>query len=123
VDDLNALPKIAFKSYRESHYRWRLFETEKSLEMTFQPQAVVNDMTALLEMVKAGAGIALTPVFVSNPYLADGSLQHILPQLRGEEATFYLVYLKREHLPRKTRLLIDFFMDCANRESALFDIT
>ena len=57
-----------------------------------------------------------------SPYLVDGTLRHILPHIRGEEAQFHLIYLKRENLPRKTRLLIDFLMECAQRETALFAV-
>ncbi|WP_455209683.1 substrate binding domain-containing protein, partial [Kaarinaea lacus] len=120
VDDLSEWPKIAFKSNRDGPNRWRLFDKQQNIDLTFQPHAVLSDMTALLEMAKAGGGIVLAPAFVVNPYLAEGSLQQILPYVRGEDALFHLVYLKRDNLPRKTRLLIDFLMNCAQREPALF---
>lgn len=122
ISDLNDVPKIAFKSFHEGSHRWRLFDRQQSIDFTFQPQAVLNDMTALLEMAKAGGGVVLAPAFVVNPYLVDGALRHILPHVRGEEAHFHLIYLKRENLPRKTRLLIDFLMECAQRETALFAV-
>jgi DNA-binding transcriptional LysR family regulator len=120
VVDLDDFPKIAFKRYHDALYRWRLYENQKSIDLAFHPQAVLNDMTAVLEMAKARAGIVLVPAFVANPYLAEGSLIHILPHLCGEEAHFHLVYLKRENLPRKTRVLIDFLSECAQRDAELF---
>jgi DNA-binding transcriptional LysR family regulator len=120
VDVLKDFPKIAFKGNREGSYRWRLYQKQQSTEVAFQPLAVLSDMSAVLEMAKAGAGMVLAPAFVANPYLADGSLVHVLPDLCGEEADFHLVYLKRENLPRKTRVLIDFLIECAQSDATLF---
>lgn len=121
LDDLHTLPKIVFKGSMEGKTRWRLHTEHQTVDLDFQPQAVLDDMSAILEMVKAGGGLSLVPTIVARPHLIDHTLRQILPDFRGEAANFHLVYLRRDNLPRKTRLLIDFLVDCAQRDQAMFE--
>ncbi len=120
ISDISVLPAIVF-ARAGSTGRWALTCGDKKVEIPIQEKLILNDMTSILEAASAGAGIALVPAFVANRYLRDERLVQLLPDCHGERAQFHVVYLKRENLPRKTKLLIEYILMCAQEDKALFE--
>jgi DNA-binding transcriptional LysR family regulator len=73
-------------------------------------------MATTMCMTTAGAGIAMIPLFVCKDMLHAGKLQRVLPQWYGPTAEFYLVYMERELMPNRLRLLVDFLIKKARSE-------
>lgn len=119
VQALSGMPAVVFSRAAEAGH-WRLNCQGEMVEVSVLPHLVFNDMTSVLEAAAAGGGIALVPAFVANSYLRGGSLSHIVPSWSGEAAPFHLVYLRRENLPTKTKLLIGHILECAKTEAGLF---
>lgn len=119
AQDLSGMSAVIFARASEVGH-WRLNCQGETIEVSVQPRLVFNDMTSVLEAAAASGGIALVPAFVANSYLRNGSLMHIVPSWSGEAAPFHLVYLRRDNLPTKTKLLIAHFLECAATEAGLF---
>jgi len=119
VQALSGMPAVVFARAAETGH-WRLNCQGETIEVSVQPRLVFNDMTSVLEAAAAGGGIALVPAFVANTYLISGSLTHIVPSWSGEAAPFHLVYLRRDNLPTKTKLLIAHILESARAEAGLF---
>lgn len=67
----------------------------------------VNNTDAYVAACLAGLGIAQIPVVTAQPYLADGSLVPILPEVRVPPLPITLLYANRRHLPLRVRAFMD----------------
>lgn len=68
---------------------------------------ICNSPLMVQQMVMAGMGVGLMLPATVQPQLADGSLIPVMPQLRGVELAFALVYPSRHQIPLRVRCLID----------------
>ena len=71
----------------------------------------VNNSEALREALLQGLGIARIPTFVVGPDLAAQRLVQVLTSYRTPEKTVYALFPKRQHLPAKVRVFIDFVVE------------
>jgi DNA-binding transcriptional LysR family regulator len=69
-----------------------------------------NEAMALLRAALAGAGVSMQPSYLANPYLADGSLQQVLPDWDLPMLSIYALYPSRKHLAPAVRALLDFLI-------------
>lgn len=71
-----------------------------------------NNGLVLLEMVRAGRGIALLDEYTVAEDLAAGRLVELLPDLQVTNTTFdegiFVTYLQTPFVPAKLRLYVDF---------------
>lgn len=67
----------------------------------------VNQAVALLDAVRAGAGIAFQPCWMVRELLAQRALVRLLPQWTGPAQTAWLVYPQRRRQPMRVQLLMD----------------
>lgn len=74
---------------------------------TFQ----VNNSEAIREALLQGMGLARIPTFVVGPDLAEQRLIPLLSDYQMPEKTLYAVFAKRQHLPPKVRVFIDFIVE------------
>lgn len=119
TEQLNELPLISLKTDQIPGDRWRLSCKERTELYDIKPAMQVNDMMTLLEIVREGAGIGLIPYFVAQAYLKTGELVRIMPDYEGEMAAFHLIYQKRDNMPRKIRVFIEFISQVMRDESSL----
>jgi DNA-binding transcriptional LysR family regulator len=70
----------------------------------------------LLAAAVAGLGIAGLPSFVADAALRDGRLERVLPHWRGLALTLYAAIPTRQHVPARTRALVDFLVQCFGGE-------
>jgi DNA-binding transcriptional LysR family regulator len=109
---------IGFSEQRSGRGTWLLNRSKQSrkkqsTQVNFYPVIRNDDMATTLCMTREGAGIAMIPSFVCNDSLGSGQLQRVLPQWHGPTAEFYLVYMERELMPNRLRLLVDFLIQKA----------
>lgn len=101
-------------TYWLSHDRvyWRFRDGEKEHELMVPRTFSSNNGLVLLNMARAGKGIALLDDYTVAEDLASGALVQILPEVRVTNTTFeegiFVTYLETPFLPAKLRLYIDF---------------
>ncbi len=105
-----------------SSYPWILFrfkQTGKTMPIDFHYKGqhiaitpdtttIVDDGEAMAEFCASGAGITIMPHFIAKKWVQTNQLK-ILATLDDNSATgVYIVYAKRESLPKRRRVFIDF---------------
>jgi len=73
-------------------------------------QFIVDDGEALAELCAQGLGLTQLPHFIARDWLKDGHIVPILPYYRPPHHGVYGIYPKREFLPAKVRVLIEFLI-------------
>lgn len=68
---------------RSSTTQWFLKNKKEHHRLKINPKIVSNQMTSLLQLAEAGAGISLVPRFLACEALRQGRLQRILPDWCG----------------------------------------
>ncbi len=105
-----------------SSYPWVLFrfkQTGKTMPLDFNykgkhitviPLATttVDDGEAMAEFCAAGAGIALMPHFIAKKWVQTNQLKIIAAIDDVPSSGVFIVYAKRENLPKRRRVFIDF---------------
>lgn len=71
----------------------------------------VSTARAQLNAALAGLGIALVPVFMTEPCLRDGQLQAVLPGYAYRDVRIYFVYLTHRHIPRAVNAFAEFVQE------------
>lgn len=66
----------------------------------------LNHAVALLDAVRAGAGIAFQPCWMVNALIARKQLVRLLPQWVGPSQTAYLVYPRRRRQPMRVQVML-----------------
>jgi DNA-binding transcriptional LysR family regulator len=64
-----------------------------------------------VETACAGRGIALLPIEVAHPAIAEGRLIRILPDWKSEDVTIHVVFTTRRGLAPAVRVFIDYFAE------------
>ncbi len=80
---------------------------EEHLLVQGQPVVAVNESTAHLSALLAGAGIGQTFKFAVAPHLAAGHLRTVLDEWTRPRHPLHLVYPSSRHLSAKTRVFAD----------------
>lgn len=90
---------------------WRFARGKDAAEVGITSHFSANDATALLHAALAGGGITLQPTYLANPYLANGTLQAVLPEWAAPAMTIYALYASRRHLSPAVRAFLDFLVE------------
>lgn len=71
---------------------------------------ITDDGEAMAHMCADGLGFAQLPHFLAKRGLEEGSLVSLFPYFRPQQADsgVFVIYPKREYLPKKVRVFIDF---------------
>ncbi|MCW8886511.1 MAG: LysR substrate-binding domain-containing protein [Motiliproteus sp.] len=76
---------------------------------------VVDDSDSMAELCAQGLGITQIPHFIARDWLHDNRICVLFPPLRHPDMGVYLYYPKREFLPRKVRVFIDFLIQATEQ--------
>ena len=101
---------------RSADREWVLTKGREQCRVRPQGNVEVNDMTALVGLAAAGAGIALLPEPKVGEQAAAGSLVPVLPGWHGPESPIYAVYTSRR-MPLRLRLFLDHLREWARTTS------
>lgn len=93
-------------SGRSSDRVWKLTRGRETVNVTPHGNVEVNDMTALIGLAAAGAGIALLPEPKVGEQAAEGELKPVLQGWNGPDAPIYAVYASRR-MPLRLRLFLE----------------
>lgn len=79
-----------------------------------EPSITINHTSSLLRMAIDGAGIAAFTHNVAAPYIAQGLLQHVLPQWITGRFALLAALPSRRHMPARTKAFLDFLTEHHN---------
>lgn len=90
--------------------RWRLVRQKAQVGVEAGGPLRSNNVLALLEICRGGAGVALLPEFAVAPDLRAGRLRRVLPGWATAEQGVYAVYPSGRFMPAKVRAFVDFLV-------------
>ena len=109
--DLADLPWIA-NSNLDSPTHWMLENTEgQQVEIQGHAAHQSNSSSAIRVLAMAGLGVAVLPDWLVRDDVHSGRLQRVLPSYALPSQAVHLVFPNSRHLPRKTRVFIDFLAE------------
>lgn len=88
-------------------YRWEFTEDGREFAVTVDPEVTTNDMSLMVRMALAGAGLTIGMADTFAPWLKDGRLCAVLDPFCPPLPGFFLFYPSRRHLAPKLRALVD----------------
>lgn len=99
-------------AYRARSQVWRFTHGDGSeQDVTPRGPLRVTNADALIAPLLAGVAIAELPEFIAAEYLADGRLEHLLPEWHMTQGGLYFVTPSARARPRKVQALSDFFAE------------
>ncbi|KAB7629915.1 LysR family transcriptional regulator [Stenotrophomonas rhizophila] len=90
---------------------WHLQRDGRQIAVAVGGNISVNEASLLLEAVRAGAGIAMLPMYQIAPLLRSGELVAVLPDYTVETLGLHAVYASRRQLPTIMRSFLDFLVE------------
>jgi DNA-binding transcriptional LysR family regulator len=86
---------------------WTVFAGDQEKEIRITPRLSVNDFEILLDVVRAGAGVAWMLEFLCAEDLRRGKLQRVLTSWCSAETPVQAVYPSTRHLSPKVTAFVD----------------
>lgn len=86
---------------------WTLVSAERRWEGAPPARLVANAPELLINLARAGAGIAAVPDYFAAPSVRRGELRRVLPDWQMPSPTAWVVFPGRRLMPAKTRAFID----------------
>ncbi|WP_456295437.1 LysR family transcriptional regulator [Vibrio sp. AK197] len=99
LNQLDCLPSIAASLFSE----WRLTNGEEERLLNKKHSHISNDMTMTLNLVKAGAGIALLPLSMVYQEIESGELVRVLPDWSGIPREISLLWPQKRTLSARAK--------------------
>lgn len=79
-------------------------------------QFIVDDGETLAELCAEGVGLTQLPHFIARDWLRDGRLKTLFPHYRPADNGVFAVYPKREYLPNRVRVLVEYLQSEMERQ-------
>lgn len=86
---------------------WTLHSARGSVSVPLPAASVVNDIGVVRAMVRAGAGVALLPLFLCTHTDSHTPLVRVLPEWQARADPLHIVYPRQRFVPPKLRVFID----------------
>lgn len=102
-----------------SYFGTRLWQFEQDGTLISVPVSGTfssNEVTALMRVALAGAGIAMLPTYLTSAFLRSGELIRLVPEAHPRDLSLFAVYASRKHMPVALRSLVDFLAECFQDE-------
>ncbi|MDR6840748.1 LysR family transcriptional regulator [Pseudoxanthomonas sacheonensis] len=87
---------------------WHLERAGQTTPVAVGGNISANEATALLQAVRADAGIAMLPTYLVSPLIRRGELVVVLPDYAVDSMGIYGVYTSRRQMPLIVRSFLDF---------------
>jgi DNA-binding transcriptional LysR family regulator len=78
---------------------------------------VVNNTMSYLDACLAGLGIAQIPAMGAKPFLANGSLVSVLPDLVSEPMPVHMVYSSKRNPARRVRVFMEWLQEIVSADA------
>ncbi|HKY95607.1 MAG TPA: LysR family transcriptional regulator [Kiloniellales bacterium] len=93
--------------YRSTKNLWQFDGPEGPESVEVRGDVETNNAEVILELVRAGQGIALLPTWLVGQCLRQGYLQQVLKGYAAADSQIYAVYPPGRHLSPKVRAFVD----------------
>ncbi|WP_025127989.1 LysR family transcriptional regulator [Pseudomonas sp. PH1b] len=114
-EDLGAWPWIC-NSNLAGPPSWTLSHPRRGeVQVPVEPGHESNSATAIRAMALAGLGLAVLPEWMILDDLGNGRLVRVLPEYRLAAQPVHVLFPNTAHLPRKSRVFIDFLAEHLGR--------
>ncbi len=106
---------IRHKVIRDTNMRgdgtWPLRHAGQLTRVPVSGHFLVNNARVAADLATQGEGIALCPDYVVQAIIAEGRLEHVLPDVRGPDLDIHALHLPQRRMARRTKALLDFLAD------------
>jgi DNA-binding transcriptional LysR family regulator len=109
LECLTAQPWILFR-FKQSGKTMPINFSYKGRNIVIEPKSstIVDDGEAMAKMCAEGLGLTLMPHFTAKELVAAGKIK-VVAKIDGfENSGVFIVYPKREYLPKRTQVFIAF---------------
>ncbi|MCR5865993.1 MULTISPECIES: LysR family transcriptional regulator [Aquincola] len=89
-------------------YRWEFLERRRIVALSVSGSLIVNHWMTMLEAAAQGVGVCHVLPEAAARWVAEGRLVEVLQKFSPSFDGLYIYHPRREQLPVKTRLFIDF---------------
>lgn len=89
---------------------WQFDHPHGPASVRLQPALYTNNGDTARTLALRGDGIILEPSFMVDADIRSGHLIELMPQYRALELGIHVVYPTRQHVPLRTRCMIDFLV-------------
>ncbi|ABG39655.1 transcriptional regulator, LysR family [Paraglaciecola sp. T6c] len=86
---------------------WKFKENGLTFNVNVHGVFASNSPRAVTQMAAQGLGIGMGPIYVTEPYVKEGSLQILFEEFEANQLTLSAVYASNRHLPARIRALLD----------------
>jgi DNA-binding transcriptional LysR family regulator len=115
--DLTSYPTLSLTE-RPGPDRWELENVDGvQTVVAHEPRLSATEFSILRQAALDGLGVAFMAEYACRDPLADGRLEHVLPEWGGRAAIFHVVFTSRRGLLPSVRAVIDFAAAALNPQS------
>ncbi|WP_224363941.1 LysR family transcriptional regulator [Hyalangium versicolor] len=93
---------------RVAPYRWEFTERGRDFDVAVNPRVTTDEMSLMVRLACAGAGLTFGMEETFRPYLARGELVTMLEPFSPPFPGFFLFYPNRRNPPLKLRVLVEY---------------
>lgn len=98
---------------------WTFVTGSESVTMPVDGRLVLNDLDAVCDAAIAGMGLARLGAHQVLPYLDDGRLVQVLPEVRSPGGAIQVYYAHYRLTPPKVRVFVDFLTESFARSETV----
>lgn len=96
--------------YRQQRNNWQFDGPEGPETVEVRGNLEANNAEVILELTRAGHGIALMPTWLVGECLRKGFLKQVMPGYQASDSQIYAVYPPGRHLSPKVRSFVDYLV-------------
>lgn len=116
VEQLSGLPTLLRKT-PWSGEQWELIHPQHgNLKISLTPRMVSNNLLVLCQAASDGLGIALLPHIACAQGIAEGKLQHLLPEWHTPPSSISALYASHKGQSPVLRVFLDFLSENLNND-------
>ncbi|EGU61509.1 transcriptional regulator [Vibrio nigripulchritudo ATCC 27043] len=120
--DQHGIPNGPEDFHLHTWIRFRYKQTGKILGLKLSPEdeaqtqaidknIIVNDGESMAELCAQGLGLTQIPHFIARDWINSGELLPLFPGIRSADEGVYILYHRRELLPLRVKLFVDFVVE------------
>jgi DNA-binding transcriptional LysR family regulator len=111
VKDLCNHEAVIFRAGSGRLRPWMLMDGGRVIEMSPPPNLIARDSRTMIDALVAGFGIAQLLDRVTEPLVASGALQHVLPEADTGGFPIHALIPLGHRMPPKTRVVLDHLVE------------
>ncbi len=117
LDDLLQHEVVLFRHTHENHVRMVDRRNGRASPATVRGRLSVSILSMSVHAALAGLGLALSPPFLCERELLNGSLVHVLEDYYCCDGGLYAMFPSRQHMPSVTRAFLEFIAEIIQGQS------